>query len=139
MRSNSSRNPLDPAIGIDWPTQGRDGTPLTASLSPKDAEAPTLAELTGTGLLPAYDAVQEFVAAFEEVFDRDWAHTRSMLGIHSETPEQKKAAVEMGLESIPVIADDGTFLHPKVEDEVEDWGNRGRLLAAYRELKKAAL
>jgi dTDP-4-dehydrorhamnose 3,5-epimerase len=55
-------HPLDPAIGIDWPTQARDGSPITPNLSPKDAEAPTLAELADTGLLPAYDAVQEFVA-----------------------------------------------------------------------------
>jgi dTDP-4-dehydrorhamnose 3,5-epimerase len=55
-------HPLDPAIGIEWPAQGRDGAALTPSLSPKDAEAPTLAELADTGLLPTYDAVQEFVA-----------------------------------------------------------------------------
>ena len=54
-------HPLDPAIGIDWPTQGRDGAPLTPSLSPKDAEAPTLADIADTGLLPTYDAVQAFV------------------------------------------------------------------------------
>lgn len=83
------------------------------------------------------EIVKEFLDAFEEVFDRDWSHTKSMLGIHAETEKQKKAAADMGLESIPVVAEDGTFVHPNVEDEVEDWGNRGRLLAAYRELKKA--
>ncbi|HEX2894086.1 MAG TPA: dTDP-4-dehydrorhamnose 3,5-epimerase [Marmoricola sp.] len=56
-------HPLDPAIGIAWPTQGRDGTPITPNLSPKDAEAPALADLTDSGLLPTYDAVQEFVAS----------------------------------------------------------------------------
>jgi dTDP-4-dehydrorhamnose 3,5-epimerase len=56
-------HPLDPAIGIDWPTHARDGSPITPNLSPKDAEAPTLADLADTGLLPTYDAVQEFVAA----------------------------------------------------------------------------
>ena len=81
--------------------------------------------------------VQEFIDAFEEVFDRDWEHTKSMLGIHAETAEQKKAAAVMGLEVIPMIAEGGTFVHPKVEDEVEDWGSRGRLLAAYRALKSA--
>lgn len=82
-------------------------------------------------------ATKEFLDAFEEVFDRDWDYTKSMLGIRAETEEQKKAAAEMGLESIPIVAEDGTFVHPKVEDEVEDWANRARLLAAYRELKKA--
>lgn len=43
-------HPLDPAIGITWPT---DVAPL---LSPKDAAAPTLAEAAERGLLPAYDA-----------------------------------------------------------------------------------
>lgn len=81
--------------------------------------------------------VQEFLDAFEEVFDRDWVHTKSMLGIRAETEEQKKAATKLGLETIPIVAEDGTFVHPKVEDETEDWGNRGRLLAAYRALKKA--
>jgi nitrogenase molybdenum-iron protein alpha/beta subunit len=81
--------------------------------------------------------VKEFLDAFEEVFDRDWAHTKSMLGIRAETEEQKKAAAKLGLETIPIVAEDGTFVHPKVDDEVEDWGNRGRLLAAYRALKNA--
>jgi hypothetical protein len=82
------------------------------------------------------EMVREFLDAFEEVFDKDWAHTRQMLGICRETKEQKRAAAEAGLETIPVIADDGTFIHPKVEYEGEDWGNRERLLAAYRALKK---
>jgi hypothetical protein len=59
-----------------------------------------------------------------------------MLGIKSETEEEKRAAAKLGLETIPVIADNGTFVNPKVHDEVEDWGNRGRLLAAYRALRK---
>ena len=82
------------------------------------------------------DKVREFLDAFEEVFDRDWTYTKEMLGIHSETKEQKRACAALGLETIPIIADDGTFVHPKVEDEVEDWGNRARLLEAYRALKK---
>lgn len=80
--------------------------------------------------------MQEFIDAFEEVFDRDWDYTKEMLGIHGETEEQKRNSAEMGLESIPVVADDGTFINPKVDDEVEDWGNRGKLLHLYRELKK---
>ncbi|MBC7819515.1 MAG: hypothetical protein IAG10_21750 [Planctomycetaceae bacterium] len=86
---------------------------------------------------PTSDLAREFLDAFEEVFDRDWEYTKEMLGIHGQTEEQKMAAAEIGLESIPIIADDGTFAHPKVHDEVEDWGNRGRLLIAYRALKKA--
>ena len=41
-------NPLDPELGIEWP---RGVEPL---LSPKDAEAPTLAEARERGLLPSY-------------------------------------------------------------------------------------
>jgi dTDP-4-dehydrorhamnose 3,5-epimerase len=43
-------HPLDPQVGISWPT---DVEPL---LSPKDAAAPTLAEAAERGLLPTYDA-----------------------------------------------------------------------------------
>lgn len=45
-------HPLDPAIGIDWPTTARDGSPLTLMLSSKDQAAPTLAEAATSGLLP---------------------------------------------------------------------------------------
>jgi dTDP-4-dehydrorhamnose 3,5-epimerase len=54
-------HPLDPAIGIDWPTHGRDGVELTPSLSPKDEQAPHLADLVDSGLLPTYADVQEYV------------------------------------------------------------------------------
>lgn len=54
-------HPLDPAIGIAWPTEGRDGRPLTPNLSPKDAQAPTLAEIAETGVLPTHDDVQAFL------------------------------------------------------------------------------
>ena len=47
-------NPLDPAIGIDWPP---DIEPL---LSPKDAKAPGLADAQRQGLLPSYDACVSF-------------------------------------------------------------------------------
>lgn len=82
------------------------------------------------------DKVREFLDAFEEVFDRDWAYTKEMPGIYDMTEEQKRARAEAGLGSIPIVADDITFVHPKVEDEVEDWGNRGWLLQAYRALRK---
>jgi hypothetical protein len=82
------------------------------------------------------DKVREFLDAFEEVFDRDWTYTKGMLGIRGTTEEQERACVEAGLEAIPIIAANGTFIDPKVEDEVENWGNRARLLTAYRALRK---
>jgi dTDP-4-dehydrorhamnose 3,5-epimerase len=42
-------NPLDPAIGLPWPED------VTPNLSPKDRDAPTLAEAEAAGLLPRYD------------------------------------------------------------------------------------
>jgi hypothetical protein len=80
---------------------------------------------------------KEFLDAFEEVFERDWSHTKSVLGIHAETKEQTKASAERSSKLIPVVAEDGNFVQSKVEDEVEDWASRGRSLAAYSELKKA--
>ena len=56
-------HPLDPAIGIEWPTQARDGSPLTPLLSPKDEEAPTLAEAQEQGLLPTIEAVNSYLAS----------------------------------------------------------------------------
>ena len=56
-------HPLDPAIGIEWPTTGRDGKPLEPLLSAKDTEAPSLADAEQQGLLPSYDAVQSFLAS----------------------------------------------------------------------------
>jgi len=48
-------HPLDPALGLPWP----DGT--DSVLSPKDAAAPTLAEAAESGLLPTWEACEEFV------------------------------------------------------------------------------
>lgn len=56
-------HPLDPALGIEWPTRAPDGTTLTVSLSPKDAQAPLLADLVDSGLLPTYEAQQAYVAS----------------------------------------------------------------------------
>lgn len=90
--------------------------------------------------MPSYDplpvAVREFLDVFEAVFGSDWEYTKDMLGIVNETPAQAAAAREMSLEEIPIIARDGTFLEPGVDDEVEDWGNRGILLERYRRLKR---
>ena len=55
-------NPLDPVIGITWPTTGRDGGPISPVLSDKDRAAPSLAEAAEQGLLPRVDDVAAFVA-----------------------------------------------------------------------------
>ncbi|MDM7488888.1 dTDP-4-dehydrorhamnose 3,5-epimerase [Rhodococcus sp. CSLK01-03] len=47
-------DPFDPQIGIDWPTTGRDGTPLHYELSAKDKAAPSLADVVAAGSLPRY-------------------------------------------------------------------------------------
>jgi dTDP-4-dehydrorhamnose 3,5-epimerase len=49
-------HPLDPAIGIEWPTTGLDGRPLRPVLSDRDASAPTLEEVRRRGLLPEHAA-----------------------------------------------------------------------------------
>lgn len=59
-------NPLDPALGIAWPTVGRDGSPLTPILSDKDRDAPTLVEALESGLLPEYRVVEAYVASLRE-------------------------------------------------------------------------
>jgi dTDP-4-dehydrorhamnose 3,5-epimerase len=53
-------HPLDPAIGIDWPTTARDGTALSPLLSPKDDAAPTLAEVRARGVLASYESCLAF-------------------------------------------------------------------------------
>ena len=54
-------HPLDPEVGIVWPTTARDGSPLVAQLSDKDTAAPSLAEAKAAGLLPTDDAVQAYL------------------------------------------------------------------------------
>ncbi|MCC2320192.1 dTDP-4-dehydrorhamnose 3,5-epimerase family protein [Cellulomonas xiejunii] len=54
-------HPLDPEIGIAWPTTARDGTPLTPQLSEKDAAAPSLAEAQAAGLLPDVESVDAYL------------------------------------------------------------------------------
>jgi dTDP-4-dehydrorhamnose 3,5-epimerase len=51
-------NPLDPEIGIEWPSEARDGTPLIPQLSGKDAVGPTLSQAREAGLLPTAEAVR---------------------------------------------------------------------------------
>jgi len=58
-------NPLDPAIGIDWPTVARDGSPLTFDFSAKDEAAPMLADAVEAGLLPSYEAAKAYRAGLK--------------------------------------------------------------------------
>ena len=53
-------NPLDPALGIPWPTQ----VPLL--LSEKDRTAPSLDEAAQAGALPDYAAVREYIDSLRE-------------------------------------------------------------------------
>jgi dTDP-4-dehydrorhamnose 3,5-epimerase len=56
-------HPLDPDLGITWPSVGRDGSPLSTVLSDKDSAAPGLAQAQKEGLLPDYAEVQAFLAS----------------------------------------------------------------------------
>ena len=47
-------HPLDPELNLPWPAMA------STVLSPKDADAPTLAQAVATGLLPDYSACLEF-------------------------------------------------------------------------------
>lgn len=55
-------NPLDPEIGIEWPTTGRNGLPLAPILSDKDLAAPSLADAAAQGLLPTLASVEAYLA-----------------------------------------------------------------------------
>ncbi|CAN5419745.1 dTDP-4-dehydrorhamnose 3,5-epimerase [soil metagenome] len=59
-------HPLDPDLAIDWPTVGRDGQSIEMLLSDKDAQAPTLAEASSSGLLTSYDAVKDFLSSLSD-------------------------------------------------------------------------
>lgn len=63
-------HPLDPGLGIEWPSAGRDGSALTVQLSPKDAAAPLLSEARDQGLLPTLDAVTAFRRTVETAPER---------------------------------------------------------------------
>ena len=54
-------HPLDPEVGIAWPTEARDGSALTPQLSDKDLAAPGLAEAREAGLLPELATVRDYV------------------------------------------------------------------------------
>ncbi|TDE16094.1 dTDP-4-keto-6-deoxy-D-glucose epimerase [Jiangella asiatica] len=53
-------DPLDPELGIEWPSADRAGRPISPILSDKDRAAPTLAEARASGLLPDYRSALEF-------------------------------------------------------------------------------
>lgn len=63
--------------------------------------------------------ISNFLVSFYAVFEDDWEHT-----IQSLDPEWLKHYVTPG----------STFINPNVADEQNNWGNRGSLLASYREL-----
>jgi hypothetical protein len=75
-------------------------------------------------------SVDKFLYAFEKVFDEDWSYTKEQLGMYSSNSELKDDPA-----TIHLIAPNGTFLDPKIDDEKEDWGYRGMLLEEYRNLK----
>lgn len=52
-------NPLDPALGIEWPAG------IEPLLSDKDAQAPTLDEARRRGLLPSYDECLAYYAELQ--------------------------------------------------------------------------
>jgi dTDP-4-dehydrorhamnose 3,5-epimerase len=56
-------HPLDPRIGIEWPTTDRHGQPVDRLLSERDQQMPLLAEAADAGLLPSYDSVGAFVSS----------------------------------------------------------------------------
>ena len=56
-------DPLDPLLGIPWPTLDRAGRPLTPILSPKDEEAPGLSAALRRGALPRWETTQAYLAA----------------------------------------------------------------------------
>lgn len=53
-------SPLDPQIGIEWPTRLPGGGSVEPLLSPKDLAAPTLEQAREQGLLPTYDEATAF-------------------------------------------------------------------------------
>jgi len=73
-------------------------------------------EIPGKERKALLDAVARFVDSFELVFDGDWELTHGRI-------------------ADPECVIKGTFIHPNVEDESNNWGNRGSLLRSYRHLK----
>ncbi len=53
---------LDPQLAIDWPVKN-------PRLSPRDADAPTLAEAARLGLLPSYEECQKYTAKLRSLHE----------------------------------------------------------------------
>lgn len=58
-------SPLDPELGIQWPSQDAKGEPLDLILSEKDQQAPSLAEAERTGILPSWKECRRYRRALE--------------------------------------------------------------------------
>ena len=65
---------------------------------------------------------ETFLDSFELVFDNDWVKTKSCME-----------------DSEYFISAAGTFVHPQVDDESNNWANRRILLEHYRELRNCML
>lgn len=66
------------------------------------------------------DAMRELLFCIELLFENDWEFTQINIS-HPET----------------FIIEGATFLNPGVDDESNNWGNRGAFLKAYRDAKEA--
>ncbi|MBU3706587.1 MAG: dTDP-4-dehydrorhamnose 3,5-epimerase [Mycobacterium sp.] len=53
-------NPLDPDLGIPWPSSDDHGRALTPALSARDEAAPTLAQAARDGILPSWAQATEY-------------------------------------------------------------------------------
>jgi dTDP-4-dehydrorhamnose 3,5-epimerase len=62
-------HPLDPAVGISWPTD------MEKILSDKDASAPSLADAQSAGLLPDYDKCRAYIADLRSSWGLDRRET----------------------------------------------------------------
>ncbi|MGB5771871.1 MAG: hypothetical protein WBM32_18690 [Crocosphaera sp.] len=62
------------------------------------------------------EAISQFITSFELVFEYDWEMTKNSI------------ADDL------YISSSGTFIHPDVGDESNNWWNRGSLLSSYRHL-----
>lgn len=54
-------NPLCEQVGIEYPKLDRAGNPLELLLSPKDTDAPCLEDAKNSGLLPTWEACQQYI------------------------------------------------------------------------------
>lgn len=58
-------HPLDPEVGIEWPTTGRNGEPIEFELSSKDTDAPGLSVARESRLLPEFDDVSAYIDSLD--------------------------------------------------------------------------